>query len=262
MVDLEKRLEVAKKVAIIAGKYALKTRDEGNFSVYAKHTNDFVTDVDKQTEDLIYSLIKTEFPDDGFFGEEDENNKQGIGRWVVDPIDGTTNFFRGLPNWVVSIAFEIDKFSPVIGVIYAPVFDDLYYASKDCGAFLNDKSIKCSSIDDISNSLIVCVPPHRHKESYNSYCDTMEKIGNSISDIRSYGSCAQELCFIASGHIEAYYELFLGYYDFAAGWVILEEAGGKLTNASKKQSFSDSSCNIIASNALLHKNIEELVFGK
>ncbi|MBK5200366.1 MAG: inositol monophosphatase [Spirochaetaceae bacterium] len=262
MIDLEKRLEVAKRVAIIAGKSALKTRDEGKFSVYTKHKNDFVTDVDKTTEELIFSLIKKEFPNDGFFGEEDENNEKGIGRWIVDPIDGTTNFFRGLPNWVVSIAFEIDQFSPLIGVVYAPVFGDLYYAIKGKGSYLNEEKINCSSIDELSNSLIVCVPPHRHKESYSRYCNTMENLGNCCSDMRSYGSCAQELCFIASGHIEAYYELFLGYYDFAAGQVILEEAGGKLTNGSKNHPFSDNSCNIIASNALLHKNIEEIVFGE
>lgn len=261
MIDLEKRLEVAKRVAIVAGKAALRTRNEGNFSIYTKQKNDFVTDVDKTTEKLIFSLIKKEFPDDGFFGEEDGTNVKGIGRWIVDPIDGTTNFFRGLPNWVVSIAFEVTQFSPVIGVIYAPAFDDLYYALKGKGSFLNENRIKCSVIDDLSRSIIVCVPPHRYKESYIPYCHTMENIGNSCSDLRSYGSCAQELCFIASGHLEAYYELFLGYYDFAAGQIILEEAGGKLTNASKNQEFSDYSCNIIASNALLHKSIEEHVFG-
>lgn len=262
MIDLNKRLEVAKRVALVAGKSALKKRSEGKVSVFTKAKNDFVTDVDKSTEELIYSLIKKEFPDDGFFGEEDRNNIKGIGRWIVDPIDGTTNFYRGLPNWVVSIAFEIEKFSPVIGVVYAPVFDDLYYALQGKGAFLNGNKINCSSIDNIADSLIVCVPPHRKKDAYKYYCSIMDKIGNSCSDMRSYGSCAQELCFIASGHIEAYFELYLGYYDFAAGQIILEEAGGKLTNASKNQPFCDTSCNIIASNALLHKNVEEVVYGK
>ena len=259
MNDLERKLETAKRIAKEAGEFALKMRDNGKLQVEAKNTNDFVTDCDKATEKLIFNAIKKEFPEDGFFGEEDDN-KEGIGRWVVDPIDGTTNFFRGLPNWCVSIAYEIEKFSPVIGVIYIPCSNDLYYAMKGNGAYLNGTKISCSPIDDLSKSLIVCVPPHRHKDSYDSYVKQMQRIGLSISDMRSFGSAAQELCYIASGHIEGYYELFLGYYDFAAGQVIVEEAGGMLTNASKTKPFEDKCCNIIASNSLLHKKFEELIF--
>lgn len=259
MNELERKLEFAKTIAKKAGLFALNTRDKGKLRVSEKNTNDYVTDCDKSTEKLIFNAIKKEFPADGFFGEEDDNC-EGNGRWVVDPIDGTTNFLRGLPNWCVSIAYEVEKYCPLIGVIYIPCSDDLYFAMKGKGSFLNGKKINCSNIDDLSKSLIVCVPPHRHKESYNSYVEKMQIIGSRISDIRSYGSCAQELCYIASGHLDGYYELFLGYYDFAAGQVIVEEAGGKLTNGSKAEPFTDKCCNIIVSNALLHKKIEEIIF--
>jgi myo-inositol-1(or 4)-monophosphatase len=259
MYDLERKLEFAKKIAKTAGSFALNMRDNGKVKVSVKNTNDFVTDCDKATEKLIFNAIKKEFPDDGFFGEEDDNC-EGNGRWVVDPIDGTTNFFRGLPNWCVSIAYEVEKYSPLIGVIYVPCSNELYYAMKGKGSFLNGTKISCSAIDDISKALMVCVPPHRHKESYDSYVETMTRIGSSISDMRSLGTCAQELCYIAAGNIEGYYELFLGYYDFAAGQVIVEEAGGKVTNASKTEPLNDMCCNIIVSNTLLHKKIEGIIF--
>ncbi|MCK9190530.1 MAG: inositol monophosphatase [Sphaerochaetaceae bacterium] len=259
--EVKKRLELAKKVALKAGSYALKMRDSGNFSVTTKHKNDFVTDCDKATEKLIVSEIKDIFPEDGFFGEESAD-ETGTGRWIIDPIDGTTNFFRGLPNWCISIAYEIEKYEPLLGVVYVPCLDELYYSMKGEGAYLNDKSIHCSNINDFSKALTVCVPPHRHKEAYDFYLEKMREIGLASSDIRSFGTCAQELCYIASGHLETYYELFLGYYDFAAGWIILEEAGGKLTSASMDSKFTDSCCNIIASNALLHPNMEEIIFGK
>jgi myo-inositol-1(or 4)-monophosphatase len=259
MNNLERRLECAKTIAKAAGVFALNMRDNGNIKVSVKNTNDFVTDCDKATEKFIFNAINKEFPNDGFFGEEDDN-VEGNGRWVVDPIDGTTNFFRGLPNWCISIAYEVDKYSPLIGVIYVPCSDELYYAMKGKGSFLNGKRINCSNIDDFSKSLIVCVPPHRHKESYNFYIEKMKAIGDSVSDMRSLGTCAQELCYIAAGCLEGYYELFLGYYDFAAGQVIVEEAGGKLTNASRTEPFKDSCCNIVVSNTLLHKKIEEIIF--
>lgn len=259
MIDLEKKLEYAKLIAVEAGKFALKMRDAGNFNVTTKRTNDFVTDCDKTTEKFIFNSIRKEFPDDGFFGEEDDN-KEGIGRWVVDPIDGTTNFFKGLPNWCVSIAYEVEKFTPLLGVVYIPCSNDIYYALKGNGAFLNGKRINCSTVDDFSKSIVVCVPPHRYKNNYDDYIAKMTLIGKSVSDIRSLGTCAQELCYIASGYLDGYYELFLGYYDFAAAQVIVEEAGGKLTNASKNEPFEDKCCNIIVSNTLLHNKFEEIIF--
>lgn len=257
---LEERLQLAIDTAKKAGEYALRERQTGNFTVYNKKENDFVTDVDKNTEKFIYSCIKEAFPDDGFFGEESGNNK-GIGRWVVDPIDGTTNFFRGLPNWAVSIAYEKEKFKPILGVIYLPCLNELFFAVKGKGAFLNGTPIHCSKNSKMIDSLMVCVLPHRHKEEYENYNLVMKEIGKNCSDIRSFGTCAQELAYIAAGYLDGYYELFLGYYDFAAGQVIVEEAGGKLTKATLDKDFSDFDCDIVVSNSYLHSQLENLING-
>lgn len=257
---LDSRLETAIEVAKKAGAYALEKQKRGSFEVQSKHLNDFVTDVDKNTEKLIFSEIKKYFPNDGFFGEE-SGDKSGTGRWIVDPIDGTTNYFRGLPNWAISIAYEVDLHEPILGIVYLPCYDEIYYAVKGKGAYLNGKPISCSKNDSLDNSLVVCVPPHRHKEFYDDYIERMIRIGKACSDIRSFGTAAQEIVYIASGKIDAYYELFLGYYDFAAAQVILEEAGGKLENISKTKEFTDYDCDILVSNTLISDSLKNIIYG-
>lgn len=252
-IELKQRLDLAKDVAIKAGKFAKSIRDNNNFTVSEKSQNDFVTTADKETEEYIYSRIKEAFPNDGFLGEE-SSEIVGNGRWVVDPIDGTTNYFRNLSNWAISIAYEREIGKPLIGVIYSPVFDDIYYSIKNGGSFKNGKKIEVSTISDFKYSINVCVPPHRYKDSYNAYMEKYNLIGKSSSDLRSYGSCALELCYIAEGSLDGYYELFLGYYDFAAGKIILEEAGGKFLY---ENSSIEDKYNLIASNNNLFDWYEE-----
>lgn len=260
--EIKQRLEIAKNIAINAGKFAKQLRDNNNFTISEKQENDFVTTSDKSTEALIYSKIKEVFPDDGFYGEESDEII-GNGRWVVDPIDGTTNYFRNLSNWAVSIAYEKEIGNPLLGVIYSPVFDDIFYAAQGYGSYKNGKKIEVSNLSDIKYSINVCVPPHRYKTAYLEYMKKYNLIGNSCSDIRSYGSCALELCYIAEGALDGYYELFLGYYDFAAGKIILEEAGG---NVKYQKAIIDGKYNLVASNKnLAHwfdKNIIKDTFNE
>ncbi len=259
--QLEKRLEVAKVVARKAGVFALSLRENNKFEVTEKELNDFVTTADVETEKLIFEEIQKAFPNDGFFGEEGDEIF-GEGRWVVDPIDGTTNYFRNLPTWAVSIAYEIEVNQPLIGVIYAPRSNELYYGMKGYGAYLNGKKIQVSTISDISSAINVCVPPHRLKDKYDAYMQNFITIGKASSDLRSYGSSAIELCYIASGHIDGYYELGLGYYDFAAGWIILEEAGGKFSLIDKEAVPSTDKLDIIATNGKIHSWFENTLLRK
>jgi myo-inositol-1(or 4)-monophosphatase len=256
--NLENRLEIAKQVAKIAGDYALSKRDSNDFEVSQKSLNDFVTTADKETEALIFSELNKAFPQDGFYGEESKE-VSGKGRWVVDPIDGTTNYFRNLPNWVVSIAYEREYNKPLIGVIYAPCLNEMYYAMKGFGSYKNGKKIHTSNIGDIKFSINVCVPPHRYKELYADYMNKFNIIGTNSSDLRSLGSCALELCYIASGYIDGYYELKLGYYDFAAGIIILEEAGGKYTIPHNNSVNKDDRIDLIATNGKLHSWFEKVI---
>jgi len=256
--NIKIRLERAKEVAKKAGDFALKKRINNDFNISKKALNDFVTSADKETETLIYNELHSSFPEDGFYGEESGEIK-GNGRWIVDPIDGTINYFRNLPHWAVSIAYEISPLEPVLGVVYSPVLDELFYAAKDIGSYKNGEAIHVSKIDSLDFSINVCVPPHRHKELYDNYMKEYVAIGKATSDMRSYGSCALELSYIASGCIDSYYELELGYYDFAAGMIICTEAGGSVNILNLDTKKKEDRFNLLASNALLQKKFEEIL---
>ncbi|WP_320127887.1 inositol monophosphatase family protein [uncultured Sphaerochaeta sp.] len=258
--SIEQRLALARLAAEQAGAMVLKAGETGSFEVHAKQTNDFVTDMDKASEKLIISLIKEAFPDDAIFGEESGNCSSGSsGRWIIDPIDGTTNYFRSLPNYTISIAWELEPYKPLVGVVFNPRQNEMFWASKGKGAFLNGKKIQVSSIADPALVLMVCVPPHRHHEAIASYFEKEQRILEQISDIRSFGSCALELAYIATGRLDGYYELFLGYYDMAAGMVLVEEAGGKISSADPDKVFSDTHCDLVASNGLIQDWILHMV---
>jgi myo-inositol-1(or 4)-monophosphatase len=257
---IDSHLAVALLAAKKAGAFVLEARKAENITVHSKHLNDFVTDVDKASEDLIISIIKETFRNDAIFGEESgASGSLSGGRWIIDPIDGTTNFFRSIPNYTISIAWELEPFKPLVGVVFNPKQDELFWASKGKGAFLNGKQLQVSSVADPSMALLVCVPPHRHHEKAVDYFTKEQALFYQVSDIRSFGSCALELAYIAAGRLDGYYELFLGYYDMAAGMVLLEEAGGKVGSVDPSQGFSDSHCDLIASNGLIQDWIFHIV---
>jgi myo-inositol-1(or 4)-monophosphatase len=140
---ISQHLEIALKAANLAGAYILEEGSKDHIAVHSKHTNDFVTDTDKGAEEKIIAVIKERFPEDAIFGEETGKvGDQKTGRWIIDPIDGTTNFFRSLPNYTVSIAWELEPFKPLVGVVYNPRQGELFWASKGEGAFLNGNPIQ------------------------------------------------------------------------------------------------------------------------
>ncbi len=249
---IAEHLQIAIAAASRAGAFVLEAEKNGNHTILRKQSNDFVTETDKLAEDLIISIIKEHFPSDAIFGEETGSiGGSTNGRWIIDPIDGTTNFFRSLPNYTISIAWEITPFKPLVGVVFNPRQDELFWASKGAGAFLNGKPIEVSQLKDPSHALIVCPPPHRQHELADLYFKNMQQIFLATSDLRSYGSCALELSYIAAGRIDGYYELSLGYYDMAAGICILEQAGGSFSPADLLVPFTDSHCDLVATNGLI-----------
>jgi myo-inositol-1(or 4)-monophosphatase len=257
---IETRLQVALQAARNAGAFVKAAREKGKIEVREKRTNDFVTDIDRQSERLIISCIKENFPDDAVFGEESGKSGDGSkGRWIIDPIDGTTDFFRGIPDYTISIAWELEPFDPLVGVVFNPEQDELFWGSRDGGAYLNGKPISVSSIADPGKALLVCVPPHRHHGDAQAYFDREQALFLQSSDIRSFGSCALELAYIGAGRLDGYYERFLGYYDLAAGMAIVKEAGGTVGSADPSIPFSDTVCDLVASNGLIHQWILHMV---
>jgi myo-inositol-1(or 4)-monophosphatase len=254
--ELARRLELAKATALKQGQ---ELRSLHGYGVRQKKLNDYVTDADSATERRIIEAIKAQFPEDGIFGEENGELCGRSGRWIIDPIDGTVDFFRGIPDYTISIAYETKSHEPLLGVVYCVAQDELFWAMEGCGAWVNDKPIHVSDVDDPSRAILVISPPHRHKELTDRYLEKMKRAFLECSDIRSFGSAALEMCYIASGRLDGYFEYGLGYYDFAGGWAILRQAGGSCISMDSSRGFEDHDNAVIATNGLLEAWLKEKV---
>lgn len=253
------RLSVACEAARRGGEYLLEAGRTAAFSVHEKAANDFVTESDSACEAIIIAAIKEHFPGDGIFAEESGSKAGANGRWIIDPIDGTVNFARSIPNYTISIAWELEPYHPLVGVVYNPRQDELFWASSGNGAYLNGEPITVSSVSDPAYALLATVPPHRHRELYEEYALRLRRLVHGTSDLRSYGSCALEMAYIAAGRLDAYYEMCLGYYDMAAGLALVREAGGMGSPACEAVPFTDGRCDLVASNGLIHHEILHMV---
>ncbi len=226
-------LEYIKNLAVAAGKLALA--GQAVLSADAVHTKatakDIVTDADRKVEDFIVTMLKREFPGFAIYGEESgKSGSESDHCWVIDPIDGTAGFARKLPNWCVSIGL-VHKGKSVLGVIYAPVKNELYYAEEGKGSYLNGIKMHVSPIADLESSIVVtglgCLRANWKEENNLKY---ISRIAPLVGDLRKYGSAALDCCRIAHGVLDAYWELLLQPYDIAAGEIIAREAGAVITD--------------------------------
>ena len=223
---LKARFEEAVKISRDASAFLL-THESLRRDIGSKAENDYVTEADKECERLILSRIVQAFPSDAILSEESGGTDHGC-RWIVDPIDGTVNFMSSFPDYTISIAFQ-DEEGIAFGVVTVPRQGEEFTALRGEGAYLNGERIHVDEKIPLSQSLALLVPPHRHKEYLKTYMEGMERFYHIISDVRSIGSAALSLCYVASGRCSMYYEMALHIYDCAAGMIILEEAGGKFT---------------------------------
>ncbi|MBQ0071180.1 MAG: inositol monophosphatase [Spirochaetales bacterium] len=251
--ELEARLQLALDISRRASEYLLK-HESLRSEITTKATNDFVTSADKACEKLIYESIQERYPEDGFFGEETGESGDKSRRWIIDPIDGTVDFMTDFPNYTVSIAFE-DEEGLALGVIVIPRQKETFYAVRGGGAFLNGKPIHTDETSDFHKTLAILVPPHRHHEVMDTYMKRMVRFYDEFTDMRSIGSAACSLCYVASGRCTAYYEMTLHLYDMAAGVVIVREAGGIVTYEETEQGWLD----IAASSSAIHDKVLELI---
>lgn len=203
-----------------------------NFDINQIHqkssARDFATHMDHASEKLIVNSILAARPDDGIIGEEGTNRESNSGiTWVIDPIDGTVNYFYNLPGWNISIAAKDDR-GVFLGIVYAPTLNSLWHALRGGGAFLNGKSIHCSQVDRLGESLIATGFSYDLHERVKQG----EKIASLIPrvrDIRRNGAAAVDLCHVAGGSVDGYFESGLKEWDLAAGGLIAREAGALVT---------------------------------
>ena len=226
-------LELMKTTARIAGKIALERRK--NFSASQVHTKatpaDLVTDVDRELEKFIIAKLKAATPDYGFYGEEyGKVNEDAEWCYCIDPIDGTTNFVHGSVVFTVSIAL-LHRGEFYAGAVYAPQLDELYYAEKDQGAFLNGQRIHASGCTSLAQALcstgFACIRARAEENNLKHFVKILPK----LQGIRRTGSAAFDLCQVAAGRCDGYWEFCLQPYDIAAGALIALEAGALFTDA-------------------------------
>jgi len=212
---------------------------------------DYVTEIDKAGEQLIINSIKENFPDHEILAEESGKNQNTHSyRWIIDPLDGTTNFIHGYPHSSISIALQKED-EMILGVIYDPYRDELYYAEQGKGAYCNDKPIHVSQQKNVNNCLIATGFPFKSRHLLEQYWKVLSAIFMEVSGIRRTGSAALDLAYVASGRFDGFWELKLSPWDIAAGAVIIEEAGGKITDFEGKKNHIGSG-DVIASNSIIH----------
>jgi|WetSurSiteA1Bulk_404760.scaffolds.fasta_scaffold01046_4 myo-inositol-1(or 4)-monophosphatase len=257
MATMNKRifLETAVKAAKLAGRYLIDNLGKiSQKDIDLKQTSDFVTRVDRESEEIILDTIKKVFPDHMFLTEESVHD---IGtehyRWIIDPLDGTTNFIHQFPVFSVSIALEYRK-EINLGVIYEPLRDELFTAEKGKGSFCNKRRIKVSNISSFRNCLVATGFPFRSKGMIDPYLKLFKNVFLKISDLRRAGSAALDLANLACGRCDAFFEICLSPWDIAAGAVMIREAGGVVTDFNGGHDFLQSG-NIVAGNPIIHKKL-------
>lgn len=216
--------------------------------------SDVVTIADKESETAILNYIRQHFPEHGIISEESgRDHEEKEWRWVVDPLDGTTNFANGIPSFCVSIALEHNK-EAVIGVVYAPYLQECFYGVKGAGAWLNGQPIHCSDKTEMSKAVVATGMPYDRNDNPDNNLAEICRMALCVRGIRRMGSAAIDLCYTAAGFLDAYWELNLNRWDVAAGQLIATEAGAIVESIRTDRNHS-----ILASNPYLISSMRQIL---
>jgi myo-inositol-1(or 4)-monophosphatase len=254
----------SQKLQVLLGKVISTAKDTGNWiraerednfsvdKVEIKGLNDLVSYVDKGAEQRIVNELINHFPA-GFIVEENTRSGTQDYNWIVDPLDGTTNFVHGIPCYAVSIALE-HKGEIILGVVYEVSRDECFYAIKDGGSYLNSKSIRVSTTTHLKDSLIATGFPVYNFSRLKGYLETLEFMMRNTHGVRRIGAAAVDLCYLACGRVDGFFEYNLNAWDVAAGGLIVKEAGGSICDFSRGNNWLFGK-EIIASNSCIHDEL-------
>ena len=245
---------ILQKAARKAGQL-MKERFNSGFRIDNKDgVNDLVTEVDHASEKLIMDIIRTEFPDHFILSEEvGEIKMDSAYKWIIDPIDGTVNYANGIPICCVSIGVEHEG-KMILGAVFNPFIDEFFFAEKGAGAFLNEKRIRVSEKDSILHSCLVTGFPYTYLDSQNGPLEVFSRLIRKGVPVRRLGSAAIDLCWVAAGRFDGFYEHKLNAWDSAAGFLLVEEAGGKVTDF-EGNPYSPYQPHIVATNGKIHNEL-------
>ena len=247
-------LHTALKAARSAGKIIIKSLEKlDQIAITEKHCNDFVTEIDKQSEDEIIAIIKKAYPTHAFIGEESGAIGESEYTWIIDPLDGTHNFIHGLPHFCISIALK-HKNKLENGLIYDPLRQEAFGATRGRGAFLNDKRIRVSKKNKLDGSLIgLSFAPNSH-DYLRMHLNIMERLYAITTGVRRTGSSALDCCYVASGRLDGLVGINLKEWDIAAGSLIIKEAGGLVCDLDGGEKYLETG-NMVAGNPKILKTL-------
>ena len=250
---LEFAIELAFESGRIQKRYFQKT-----LSIMHKGEINLVTNVDFECQSRILELLRNNFPDDEVISEEKANAYEaGKNRWIVDPLDGTTNYAHGYPFFCTSIAYEVGG-EIIVGVVYNPIMDELFFARKGDGSFLNGERLEVSTIEEIKQALLVTGFPYDVVTNPNNNLNHWTAFIMRAQALRRDGSAGLNLSYVAAGRFDGFWEMRLSPWDMAAGVLIVREAGGTVTSLSG-ETFSLFSGGVLASNGLIHEQMLDVI---
>lgn len=246
---LETAIDLARAAGDVLNHYASREK----VVEFKGHAN-LVTIADKKSEELIVGGILSRYPGHSILAEESGATQAGAAvKWVIDPLDGTTNFAHGYPFYCVSIGVEVDG-EMTCGVVYDPVRDELFTAARGRGAFCDGEALKVSGVDQLSHALLITGFPYNFREHLETVVGQFRAFLVASQAVRRGGSAALDLCYLAAGRLDGFWELYLQPWDTAAGRLILEESGGRVSNF-RGGPYSIYEKEILASNSLLHEQM-------
>lgn len=225
-------VELSRKV----GKY-IASQANTNVNVDLKTLNNLVTHVDKQAEEQFVEGLSTILPEAGFIAEEGTSDKKGeTYNWVIDPLDGTTNFVHNIPAYCTSVALLKNK-EPILGVVFAVQQNECFYAFKNGGAFLNGANISCANTDQLENTLLATGFPYDDFSREQAYLNAFQYFFRNTRGLRRLGSAALDLAYVACGRFDGFFEYGLNPWDVAGGTIIVTEAGGKVSDFKRADNY-------------------------
>lgn len=256
--DTDLILQTAKRAAEQAAEHLMQGF-RGSFDIRTKDgRHDLVTEYDTRAERIIVDEIVSLFPTHNILGEEGGSIDNGSDyTWIVDPLDGTVNFAHGVPAFSVSIGVQY-KQELVVGVVHHPPMSDVFWAEKGKGAFRNNTKLAVSITDNLHEALVVTGFPYNAYENPGKCIDTFGDVIRAGVSVRRLGSAALDLCYVAAGHFDAFWEVKLNPWDVAAGKLILLEAGGTITNYLGEPHLLDRGT-LLASNGLVHRQLSGIL---
>jgi myo-inositol-1(or 4)-monophosphatase len=255
-------LNTAVKAARKAGSIITRaSSDIERLTIRSKRKNDFVSEVDHAAEEAIIGVLREAYPAHGLIAEESGNDKSDAEFvWVIDPLDGTTNFLHGFPQYCVSIGL-LHKGVPTQAVVFDPNRNELFTATKSVGAYLNDRRIRVSKVDKIEDALMGTGFPFKEVSNLDEYLRMFRNVTLGCAGVRRPGAAALDLAWVAAGRIDGFWEIGLAPWDMAAGALLVREAGGLIGDFKGEDKFLDSG-RVVASNGKIFGAFLQLLAQK